>query len=142
MRFEPNINLHIMADGKVWKTPICELKNLNSFRAVERSCTYEIQRQLAEWHANGGPAQPPTRGRPDKFTLGWDDDKGVTKIQRKKEYEDDYRYFPDPDLVPVKTETLLEEVRPRVPEMPTAKRARLNPRSSEPSLASSLFWMQ
>ncbi len=61
MRFEPNINLHIFAEGKVWKTPISELKNLNSFRSVERSCAYEIQRQLAEWHANGG-AEPAEGG--------------------------------------------------------------------------------
>lgn len=125
MRFEPNINLHIMAEGKVWKTPICELKNLNSFRAVERSTTYEIQRQLAEWHANGGAAQEPTKGRPDKFTLGWDDDKGVTKVQRKKEYEDDYRYFPDPDLVPVTvSEAWREEVRKSVVELPIQRRKR------------------
>jgi len=125
MRFEPNINLHIMANGKLWKTPICELKNLNSFRAVERSTTYEIQRQLAEWHANGGANQPETKGRPDKFTLGWDDDKGATKVQRKKEYEDDYRYFPDPDLVPVTVSAeWRERVKQSVVELPIARRTR------------------
>jgi aspartyl-tRNA(Asn)/glutamyl-tRNA(Gln) amidotransferase subunit B len=125
MRFEPNINLHIMADGKVWKTPICELKNLNSFRAVERSCTYEIQRHLAEWHAKGGASQKPTEGRPDKYTLGWDDDKGITKVQRKKEYEDDYRYFPDPDLVPLTVSAEWRDtVKKSVVELPIQRRQR------------------
>ena len=124
MRFEPNINLHIFADGKTWKTPISELKNLNSFRAVERSCAYEIQRQLAEWHAAGGASQEPTRRVP-KFTLGWDDDKGVTVVQRSKEEAEDYRYFPDPDLVPVTVSVeWRERVRKDVVELPIQRRAR------------------
>jgi aspartyl-tRNA(Asn)/glutamyl-tRNA(Gln) amidotransferase subunit B len=128
MRFEPNINLHIResngAEGKVWKTPISELKNLNSFRAVERSCAYEIPRQLAEWHANGGVNQP-TGGKLKKFTLGWEDEKGVTKIQREKEDADDYRYFPDPDLVPVTvSKEWREEVRKGVVELPIQRRQR------------------
>ena len=124
MRFEPNINLHIFAEGKVWKTPISELKNLNSFRAVERSTAYEIQRQLAEWHANGGASQA-TGGKLKKFTLGWDDEKGVTKIQRDKEDADDYRYFPDPDLVPVTVSAeWREEVRKSVVELPIQRRRR------------------
>jgi aspartyl-tRNA(Asn)/glutamyl-tRNA(Gln) amidotransferase subunit B len=124
MRFEPNINLHIFAEGKTWKTPISELKNLNSFRAVERSCTYEIQRQLAEWHGNGGAKQEVTKRVP-KFTLGWDDEKGVTKIQRSKEEADDYRYFPDPDLVPITVSTeWRERIRKDVVELPIARRQR------------------
>ncbi len=124
MRFEPNINLHIFAEGKTWKTPISELKNLNSFRAVERSCTYEIQRQLAEWHSNGGPRQEVTKKVP-KFTLGWDDDKGVTKVQRSKEEAEDYRYFPDPDLVPVTvSDSWRESVRASVVELPIQRRRR------------------
>jgi aspartyl-tRNA(Asn)/glutamyl-tRNA(Gln) amidotransferase subunit B len=124
MRFEPNINLHIMAEGKVWKTPISELKNLNSFRAVERSCAYEIQRQLTEWHANGGPAQEPTK-RVAKFTRGWDDVKGVTVVQRSKEEAEDYRYFPDPDLVPVTvSDAWRESVAKDVVELPIQRRKR------------------
>ena len=124
MRFEPNINLHISAEGKTWATPISELKNLNSFRAVERSCAYEIQRQLAEWRSNGGPNQPvPTKLK--KFTLGWDDDKGVTNIQRDKEDADDYRYFPDPDLVPVTVSPAWRDaVKSRVVELPIQRRQR------------------
>ncbi len=127
MRFEPKTKPHTFGggpDGKVWKTPISELKNLNSFRAVERSCTYEIQRQLAEWHANGGASQPVPTKVP-KFTLGWEDETGKTKIQRSKEEADDYRYFPDPDLVPV---TVSAEWRDRVGrdvvELPIQRRKR------------------
>ncbi len=124
MRFEPNINLHIFADGKTWKTPISELKNLNSFRAVERSCTYEIQRQLAQWHSDGGASQAPTKKVP-KFTLGWDDEKGVTKIQRSKEEAEDYRYFPDPDLVPVTVSPQWRDaIKDRVVELPIQRRQR------------------
>ena len=124
MRFEPNINLHIFAAGKVWKTPISELKNLNSFRAVERSCAYEITRQLAEWHSKGGPDQP-TGGKLKKFTLGWDDEKGVTNIQRDKEDADDYRYFPDPDLVPLHvSREWVAEIQKSVVELPIQRRKR------------------
>ncbi len=124
MRFEPNINLHISAEGKVWKTPISELKNLNSFRAVERSCAYEIQRQLTEWHSNGGPRQEVAKKVP-KFTLGWDDEKGVTKVQRSKEEAEDYRYFPDPDLVPVTVSPEWRNtVQGRLVELPIQRRQR------------------
>ncbi len=120
MRFEPNINLHITHKGKVFKTPITECKNLNSFRAVERACAYEIQRQLAEWHAGGQVQQ-----KMGKSTRGWDDDKGVTVMQREKEEADDYRYFPDPDLVPVTvSEAWREAVRSEVVETPIPRRKR------------------
>jgi aspartyl-tRNA(Asn)/glutamyl-tRNA(Gln) amidotransferase subunit B len=124
MRFEPNINLHIFAEGKVWKTPISELKNLNSFRSVERSCAYEIQRQLAEWHSNGGANQPVSTRVP-KFTRGWDDDKGISNVQRSKEEAEDYRYFPDPDLVPVTvSDAWRETVKKDVVELPIQRRQR------------------
>jgi aspartyl-tRNA(Asn)/glutamyl-tRNA(Gln) amidotransferase subunit B len=124
MRFEPNINLHIYADGKTFKTPISELKNLNSFRAVERSCTYEITRQLAEWHSKGGANQEVSKRVP-KFTLGWNDDKGVTTIQRSKEEAEDYRYFPDPDLVPLNvSREWVEQIRKDVVELPIPRRKR------------------
>lgn len=120
MRFEPNINLHITHEGKVYKTPITEVKNLNSFRAVERACAYEIQRQLAEWHA-GGRVQQPMR----KSTRGWDDDKGQTVLQREKEEAEDYRYFPDPDLVPLNVaREWVETVRKEVVELPIQRRRR------------------
>ena len=120
MRFEPNINLHITHEGKVYKTPIAEIKNLNSFRAVERACAYEIQRQFAAWNSEGRVQQ-----KMRKSTFGWDDDKGVTVLQRDKEEADDYRYFPDPDLVPVTVDAAWRDrVAVGVVEMPIQRRKR------------------
>jgi aspartyl-tRNA(Asn)/glutamyl-tRNA(Gln) amidotransferase subunit B len=92
-----------------------EIKNLNSISGVRRALAYEIGRQT-EALESGEELEQETRG--------WDDVRGETFLMRTKESAHDYRYFPDPDLVPVKTEALLEEVRPRVPELPQAKRAR------------------
>ena len=120
MRFEPNINLHIFHQGQWVPTPIAEIKNLNSFRAVERACGYEIQRQLSEWMAS--PDAPPPRG---KSTRGWDDDRGVTLVQREKEEAHDSRYFPDPDLVPLRvTPEWIEQIRARMVELPIPRRER------------------
>ncbi len=119
MRFEPNINLHIFHEGKVYKTPITEVKNLNSFRAVERACAYEIQRQLTEWMA------APTEPAGGKATRGWDDDQGITLLQREKEEAHDYRYFPDPDLVPVHvSRDWVAKVGREVVELPVPRRSR------------------
>jgi len=93
-----------------------ELKNLNSFRAVHRSIEYEIWRQ-AEVLDNGGVIHQETRG--------WNDDHGETYLMRTKEQAHDYRYFPDPDLMPVKlTDEFIEGLRAALPELPVAKRAR------------------
>lgn len=92
-----------------------EIKNMNSISGVRRALAFEVQRQV-EALAHGQKLQQETRG--------WDDARGQTFLLRTKESAHDYRYFPDPDLVPVKSETLLEDVRGRVPELPTAKRTR------------------
>jgi aspartyl-tRNA(Asn)/glutamyl-tRNA(Gln) amidotransferase subunit B len=92
-----------------------EIKNMNSISGVRRALAFEIQRQID------------ALGRGDKLqqeTRGWDDATGETFLMRTKESAHDYRYFPDPDLVPVKTDALLADVRSRVPELPNAKRAR------------------
>ena len=96
MRFEPNINLAIERAGQEFRTPIAEVKNLNSFRAVERSIAYEIQRQLDLFLQTGVTLQ-----MGNKSTRGWNDEEDKTVLQREKEEAHDYRYFPDPDLVPV-----------------------------------------
>ena len=98
MRFEPNINLVIERAGQEFKTPIAEVKNLNSFRALERSVAYEIRRQLDDFLETGRTLQ-----MGNKSTRGWDDVHEATVLQREKEEAHDYRYFPDPDLVPVTT---------------------------------------
>ncbi len=92
-----------------------ELKNLNSISGVRRALAYEIRRQTSILE----------RGeRMEQETRGWDDAAGETFPMRTKEFAHDYRYFPDPDLVPVKTDVLVAEVRQLVPELPKAKRAR------------------
>jgi aspartyl-tRNA(Asn)/glutamyl-tRNA(Gln) amidotransferase subunit B len=92
-----------------------EIKNLNSISGVRRALAYEMRRQIAVLE----------RGQQlEQETRGWDDNTGETFLMRTKEFAHDYRYFPDPDLVSVKTEALLAEVRDHVPELPKAKRAR------------------
>lgn len=120
MRFEPNINLIITKDGTEYKTPIVEIKNLNSFRALERSVDYEEQRQLDEFLETG---QVMEMG--NKTTRGWDDEREITVLQREKEEAHDYRYFPEPDLVPVElTEKWLQEIRSRLCELPIKRQLR------------------
>jgi aspartyl-tRNA(Asn)/glutamyl-tRNA(Gln) amidotransferase subunit B len=92
-----------------------EIKNMNSISGVRRALTYEVQRQTQA--LEGG-------GKLEQETRGWDDATGKTFLMRMKEFAHDYRYFADPDLVPVKTEALLDDVRARLPELPKAKRAR------------------
>ncbi|MGI9089403.1 MAG: Asp-tRNA(Asn)/Glu-tRNA(Gln) amidotransferase subunit GatB [Chthoniobacterales bacterium] len=92
-----------------------EIKNMNSISGVRRALAFEIERQSAAL-ARGESLTQETRG--------WDDSLGETFLMRTKESAHDYRYFPDPDLVPVKTETLIAEARARLPESPAAKRAR------------------
>ena len=108
------------ADGEVFKTPISEVKNLNSFRAIERSIAYEV-RQLHEFKETGKTLQ-----MGNKSTYGWDDDKQVTVLQREKEEAHDYRYFPDPDLVPVQVDDAwLGEIKSRLCELPIQMQNRL-----------------
>ena len=120
MRFEPNINLIITRDGKKYKTPIAEVKNLNSFRALEGSVEYEARRQLDEFLESGQ-----TMEMGNKTTRGWDDVNLVTVLQRTKEEAHDYRYFPDPDLVPVEMDDeWLAEIKAGLCELPLQKQKR------------------
>ena len=120
MRFEPNVNLIVTTDSAEYKTPIAEIKNLNSFRALERSIDYEVQRQLDEFIRTGEVME-----MGNKSTRGWDDERQVTVLQREKEEAHDYRYFPDPDLVPVEmTDQWLEQIRSRLCELPLKKQMR------------------
>ncbi len=102
-----------------------ELKNLNSFRAVQRGVEYEAQRQAGEIEA----------GRPViQATYGWDEDKGVTVLQRLKEVEQEYRYFPEPDLIPIDFDpTYIEQVRASLPELPLARKQRFMTQYSLPA---------
>jgi aspartyl-tRNA(Asn)/glutamyl-tRNA(Gln) amidotransferase subunit B len=98
MRCDANVNLHVHEDGEKIPTPIVEVKNLNSFRGVEAAIEYEIKRQVKAWETDRKRI-----GEVPKETRGWDADRGQTVAQRSKEDAADYRYFPDPDLVPVTT---------------------------------------
>jgi aspartyl-tRNA(Asn)/glutamyl-tRNA(Gln) amidotransferase subunit B len=120
MRFEPNVNLAIERAGQQFKTPIAEVKNLNSFRALERSVAYEVRRQLDDFLETGRTMQ-----MGNKSTRGWNDADEVTVLQREKEEAHDYRYFPDPDLVPVTTTPQrLDEIRSRLCELPVQRQVR------------------
>ncbi len=94
-----------------------EMKNLNSFKTVQRALEYEIERQ-ADILDEGGTIIQETRT--------WDEAKGMTLSMRSKEQAHDYRYFPEPDLVPIVTsEERIEEIRASLPELPDARRQRL-----------------
>jgi len=122
MRFEPNINLHITRGGRTYETPIVEVKNLNSFRALQRTVQYEIERQYDEWRAD---PEGYSMEKLDKQNRGYDDARGMTVYQREKEESHDYRYFPDPDLVPVRvSEAWRESVAATIGELPLARRSR------------------
>ncbi|AAM23878.1 aspartyl-tRNA(Asn)/glutamyl-tRNA(Gln) amidotransferase subunit B [Caldanaerobacter subterraneus subsp. tengcongensis MB4] len=93
-----------------------ELKNLNSFKAVQKALEYEIKRQIKVLEEGGTIVQETRR---------WNEAKGITEPMRTKEEAHDYRYFPEPDLVPIiVTEEWKEEIRKTLPEMPDAKRER------------------
>jgi aspartyl-tRNA(Asn)/glutamyl-tRNA(Gln) amidotransferase subunit B len=124
LRCDANVNIHVpQADGTVAATPIVEVKNLNSFRAVERAMKYEAQRQYDQFQRDG--KKWGDKGV-DKATAGWDEARGVTVVQRRKEEASDYRYFPDPDLVPVVVDDAwLQRTRAETGELPAAIRLRL-----------------
>lgn len=121
LRCDANVNLHFHnEDGTKSATPIVELKNMNSFRNVEMAIEYEVKRQHKEFLKTGKTIEGST-----KVTRGWDADAGRTFAQREKEDVSDYRFFPDPDLVPVVlTESEIDVVRQALPETPALKRER------------------
>ncbi len=120
LRCDANVNLHITRDGKTIATPIVEIKNLNSFRSVEKALALRGRPPVREVAEDGKTIKDAP-----KTTRGWDDDEEVTKPQREKETAADYRYFPEPDLVPVVVDAAwLERVRASIGELPFARRQR------------------
>ena len=121
LRVDANINLHVESPQGMVETPIVEVKNMNSFRAVERALAHEARRQRDVWQESGH-----RKGDVPKQTRGWDDQSEVTKLLRSKEESSDYRYFPDPDLVPVRISPQeLAAARESVGELPAVLRQRL-----------------
>lgn len=104
LRADANVNLHVRKDDQWIPTPIVEVKNLNSFRSVERAIEFETARQYTEFLRTGL-----AKGQAPKQTRGWNDALGQTELQREKEEEADYRYFPCPDLVPVRLTALQKQ---------------------------------
>jgi len=112
LRVEVNISL---SKNQKLGTKV-EIKNLNSFRAVEKSIDYEIKRQEKILKSGKKVIQE---------TRGWDNIRGVTVSQREKEYAHDYRYFPEPDLLPLHFEKEeIEKIRAEIPELPQQRRER------------------
>lgn len=111
-----DVNLSVRPVGQKEFGTRTETKNLNSFKAIQRSIEFEINRQIEEIE-NGGTIYQETRR--------WDDDKGIGYAMRSKEDAHDYRYFPEPDLAPiVLSEEYIENIKKHLPEMPHIKRER------------------
>lgn len=135
-KFETNLKLEIL-NLKPIRTPITEIKNLNSFRMVERALSAEADRQFQEWQEGGEICR-----RQNKITVGWNDGQGKIVPQREKEESSDYRYFPEPDLPPMRITInnqqsttnvklldvgsgVLEVAKSDLPELPWERRRRL-----------------
>ena len=123
LRCDANVNLHVhQPDGSKVATPIVEVKNLNSFRFTEQAIEFEIRRQW-DWFQQTGIKLGEKGGH--KSTRGYNPDRGETYILREKEEAADYRYFPDPDLVPVLVgEPQLAASRSEMCEPPAPRRER------------------
>lgn len=112
MRFDASISLR--ERGKETLNPRSEIKNLNSFKALEKALTYEEQRLRRLWQEEHGPLQ-------HNITVGWLDEGEATRVLREKETADDYRYFPDPDIPPLSIDAAkLKEIRTTLPPLPRA----------------------
>lgn len=111
-----DVNVSLRPEGQKEFGTRCEMKNINSFRAAVRSMEYEQKRQ-EEVLSNGGIINQETRR--------WDDLKGISTVMRTKEDAQDYRYFPEPDLLPIiVSDEWIEEIRGTIPEMPEQRKKR------------------
>ena len=110
-----DVNISVRPEGTTELGAKIELKNINSMSAIRRAIKFETERQIDALERGEKLIQSTRR---------WDDDRGETTLMRTKEDAHDYRYFPDPDLLPLHTDKLLASVKPHVPELPHEKRAR------------------
>lgn len=116
MRFDASISLREKGTEKL--NPRSEIKNLNSFKALERALQYEEKRLRALWDETGGPLK-------GNITVGWMDDEGKTRMLRDKEDAQDYRYFPEPDIPPLHfTEKQIADALAALPPLPRALKKR------------------
>ena len=124
LRTDVNVNLRLERDGRRFKTPIAEIKNLNSFRYAMRAIE-ALVRQQTTMIEDGELTPVPVEESAPKETLLWDADQGKVRFMRSKEQAHDYRYFPEPDLVPLEVDSAwIERVRASLPELPDARRER------------------
>ncbi len=115
MRLEPNISLQKNDDNKLPNYKV-EVKNINSFKFVEKAIGYEIERQTEILEGGKMPVQE---------TRGWNEAKQKTVTQRIKEEASDYRYFPEPDIPPFRfTDSYIKDIRNKIPELPDTKMKR------------------
>lgn len=121
MRLEPTINLRVNREEKEFHTPLVEIKNINSFRFVKQALEYEIQRQFDEFNKTGEE-----KNIGNKTTVGFDEEKKRTFLQRSKEEANDYRYFPEPDIPPMRfMPDQILKLKEQIPELPDQKEKRL-----------------
>jgi aspartyl-tRNA(Asn)/glutamyl-tRNA(Gln) amidotransferase subunit B len=129
LRAEPNISVRRAGSSELGvKT---ELKNINSFRNLHRAIDFEVKRQIAALESGQAVVQE---------TRGWSDAEQRTFAQRTKEFAEDYRYFPEPDLPPLELDPAwIEELRRELPELPESRRARLVSQYALPASNASLL---
>lgn len=119
LRCDVNVSLREVDDSGMPTGPMhpkTEIKNINSFKAIERAVDYEIARQTALWEAGTPPTVTTTRG--------WNDTNQCTDAQRTKEDSADYRFFPEPDIPPLDLRELVQDLKRLIPELPRVKRQR------------------
>ena len=111
-----DVNISVRPKGATELGTKVEIKNMNTFSGVRRAINYEVKRQI-ETLESGGTLMQETRR--------WDDDTGITETMRSKEHAHDYRYFPEPDLMPLKpSEEWLKEIQTHIVELPLARKNR------------------
>src|SRR3989449_6293940 len=119
-RFDVNVSIRFQENGKTMWPPQSEIKNLNSYQALREAVPYESDRLWQEWRSGGE-----IRTRTGKITVGWSPERGRTYLQRSKEDVEDYRYFPEPDLVSLSpSPEMIAKLREGLPEVPAERRAR------------------
>jgi aspartyl-tRNA(Asn)/glutamyl-tRNA(Gln) amidotransferase subunit B len=119
-RFDVNVSIRFTEAGKQVWPPQSEIKNLNSYQAIRDAVPYEADRLWRDWQDGGE-----IRTRKGKITVGWSPDRRQTFLQRSKEDVQDYRYFPEPDLVRFEiSRDLVAKLKSAIPELPTQRRAR------------------
>ena len=119
-RFDVNVSIRFTENGQTHWPPQSEIKNLNSYQAIREAVPFEAERMWREWQDGGD-----IRTRKGKITVGWSPERGQTFLQRSKEDVQDYRYFPEPDLVRFEIgRELVVRLKAGIPELPSQRRAR------------------